>query len=932
MTIPWISILHIFAAQAVRDLQGQLELQIDTGADDEEATTASQHLTANLPELPTDCSSGTLALKGMYQVTKHHAVEDRCKVMADAAELYLDSPLTFQHSVSFHGSLRIIGRGSRRGCLNISEDCTIYAEMNFSGCVKEEGEGGDRFGGAVRVGGMFLQESAWVSFHSCHVRGSGSAGGALFAGNGVQLKGTYFQNCSAGALGGGIYIQKGGLKQLAGTVSYKDCRSAEMGGAIRIDAGGLQQLAGTMSFENCESDDGGALAIKKDGLQQKSGVLRFQDCTASWGGCASISGDLISEGTMEFSGCTALNSGGALFADEGNSMFHGELRFHGCQAKLGNGGAIRFTGDLLSILSHANPVEFALCSSGGLGGAIHAHGNIELDHAVFHGCLSKSSASAVAVVGSLHASKLELIGTAEARSRQSDITTSLELIVGLLDCKDRETCKLKTADARLRVNNMTCPVGTGRAQRKDFVGCYPCEMGLTRLKGEANGSCDACPEDAERCEPSRVQMPAGLSINWTNLSQSVRCPNEGACPGGILHAMLGQQQPREEAPMCSDCHTGVGCAECDQHCARTDSSVLACAPCSTSSMAAAWKFVVYAGKGALLFALAARSVRAERKESSVYLNQLMAFTTVSFIILSAVRQTVAFSRLATWIRKAFDILDPIVNLAQDNMAVGPGRECIWAAMGFRKSLVLDHIFSSIVPSILMITLGFVREPVEVMIVGSNVFLPGFVACFGKYLVTFRFQPEGEVGGEALYPYLPDIPCAFLVVPIAILLCFVIPARGWIQTALSCKSPALPHVDYLTNVYKPECAAWEVERLIRKMLLTLTEVMLPVAVSPALQLSSVGMILLVSTSLHHLFQPYKEPLWNASEHALLSISSMMSYLTITLIAIDKHWARSDSVQTGLILAVTLLATATSGMMMAWIAKNMYHERTAAPRTE
>ena len=33
-----------------------------------------------------------------------------------------------------------------------------------------------------------------------------------------------------------------------------------------------------------------------------------------------------------------------------------------------------------------------------------------------------------------------------------------------------------------------------------------------------------------------------------------------------------------------------------------------------------------------------------------------------------------------------------------------------------------------------------------MVVGTNVFLPGFVAFFGKYLVMLRLRPEGEVGG------------------------------------------------------------------------------------------------------------------------------------------------------------------------------------------
>ena len=43
-------------------------------------------------------------------------------------------------------------------------------------------------------------------------------------------------------------------------------------------------------------------------------------------------------------------------------------------------------------------------------------------------------------------------------------------------------------------------------------------------------------------------------------------------------------------------------------------------------------------------------------------------------------------------------------------------------------------------------LAIKRDPWLAMVVGTNVFLPGFVAFFGKYLVMLRLRPEGEVGG------------------------------------------------------------------------------------------------------------------------------------------------------------------------------------------
>ena len=66
----------------------------------------------------------------------------------------------------------------------------------------------------------------------------------------------------------------------------------------------------------------------------------------------------------------------------------------------------------------------------------------------------------------------------------------------------------------------------------------------------------------------------------------------------------------------------------------------------------------------------------------------------------------------------------------------------------------------------------------------------------------------------------------------------------------------PYILFLTGSYKSECRAWEIERLVRKMLLSLLTATIPVSYSPALQMLVVSGILIVSMALHYHFMPYK----------------------------------------------------------------------------
>ena len=78
--------------------------------------------------------------------------------------------------------------------------------------------------------------------------------------------------------------------------------------------------------------------------------------------------------------------------------------------------------------------------------------------------------------------------------------------------------------------------------------------------------------------------------------------------------------------------------------------------------------------------------------------------------------------------------------------------------GFPTSLIYAHLFSTVFPLILIAALAIFKGPKLSLVLGVNVFLSGFTAAFGKYLIAFRCKPESE-GGNLLTPFLPEFPGA-----------------------------------------------------------------------------------------------------------------------------------------------------------------------------
>jgi len=150
--------------------------------------------------------------------------------------------------------------------------------------------------------------------------------------------------------------------------------------------------------------------------------------------------------------------------------------------------------------------------------------------------------------------------------------------------------------------------------------------------------------------------------------------------------------------------------------------------------------------------------------------------------------------------------------------------------------------------------------------------------------------------------------------------------SWIY-AVRTRSPkeTRPHVAYLIQAYRPECAIWEVERLMRKVLLALVATVLPVTLSPALQMEAVTLVLIASLVAHLYFWPYEADDWNRAEIGLLIVSLTITGMTTCLIANDLHWAKSALTQRLLVFLICAIAGGICIAMMVAFAMAYLAER-------
>jgi len=886
-------------------------------------------------------------------------------VIAEDAKLELFAPLIFNStSLEFQGNLAVVAKEPMEGsclrvlgqvvisgdffvkdCQNQITDTDEYAYgggihvlnmIQKSGRISIENCSSKSNGGAIYVRNSFIQEGGEMMIKHCH---AGYRGGGVFAlKNFTQNNGALqVEDCSAGWHGGALYAEES-FRQTAGSISLSNCRAGIDGGGLL--AGDFEQLGGAMRIESCKAKRaGGGLRTAWGKIFRQDGELHVRACGARNGGALYLFSEKVEQGESAIAvveDCSAEEDGGGFYISRYGAKAQisllGRLEFRNCSAG-GRGGGVFIEGKDGGEFV-APQMYFHHCRADREGGAVFAERSTKLGNVTLDNCDSGGS-GALTVYNDVNVSDLAVVTDVDVKGQA--IMSGGATVVESLNCtgSGEQMCEVASS-TNLSLPKLWCPdgaerTGTDGAQK---VACSPCGNGYIRLIQAVNPQCQPCPPQATQCVPTKLTMPAGMTVDANDFSIELYCPNPAACPGGYLLATSESTMSKEQVyqSMCDEGYVGDDCSKCAESHGKADYNPLTCLKCPTSP----WRSIIfYVVKDLILFASAVASTltaSAEKKHSAVLLNQLLAFATVANIVTTGVMQTRLFAGFHEDTRQVLQSLGLLANFAQAQADGGTSKDCLLRQFGIPTTLVYAHMFSSIFPVILVAALAILKGPKLSLVLGVNVFLPGFTAAFGKYLIAFRCKPESE-GGNLLTPFLPEFPGAAVVIPFAIVLCFVLGALGWWLAAQteakavpeSGKEPEMPpYVLFLTGSYKSECRAWEIERLVRKMLLSLLTATIPVSYSPALQMLVVSSILIVSMALHHHFMPYKVDMWNNIEFSLLVVALLLTSLTTALIANDLHFARSKFTASCLIVFMISLLAAICGTMILLVVLNIYRE--------
>ncbi|CAE7353253.1 CCR4 [Symbiodinium sp. CCMP2592] len=912
-------------------------------------------------------SGGAVRVSGSVEQHSGSLIVTNCSSMSSGGAIYVK-----ESYVQLGGSLAFAHCSSKRsgGAMYVEKSYQqLGGSVSFADCSSVDDDStvenlkkDDNYpsgGGGLFVGEALLQKAGLMRFENCSTKFHG--GGLLarkrkgwamngwlatLAGNSFLSRShsfepppirllqsgravMLFRNCTAAGRGGGAAVS--GRAKIQGSMLFDKCSTnVSHGGGLHVSH--ELELSGNLTATSCHSgDDGGGLHARR-GLRQIAGSMRFQDCSCQKkGGGIKVdkAGLRMSGGQRIFDNCSAEMSGGAIYVHYEGVELKGNISFKECRAKR-EGGAVfvQYRGFNESSAT-SSLLSFVNCTAGSRAGALQVGGNSSFSSPVHLSHCRDSSSTPFSVAGWLTLGRVDIVETGD-----QPVTVSADkLIIREANCSGAGQCQFSSV--KPEVPNLGCTLGRGRREDRaegalvsGEVGCRTCAAGRIQIdtfnKTVPNAPCVKCPGGTRLCTSDKVVMQRGYMVSQSNLSRHYHCPNKFACPGGDL--------PEAETAMCAEGYYGLGCTNClDSH-GPVDNTVLSCTPCPTTGSMWAWQVFFCIVKDVVIFVLAISGVMQaseEGKPSTVLLNQLMSFSTVAGTALSAVKQTGSFGKLSNRLQSMLVSSGMMVDVVQGGQSSGLSTVCLAEFVGLPKTLWMAHILRSATPALLIVVLSIYKDPWLALVVGANCFLPEFCAGFGKYLVCYRIEKEKR-GGELTCAFLPDIPAATATITGMIVLCFLLALFGWTKAALSKTSPKPPHVVYLTNAYKDKFAAWEVERLVRKMLLTLVGAVLPITLSPALQLGCLSVILVVSLVAYVHLLPYKQNAFNLIEAALLADALVIAALSNSLLANDSNWAKTESTNLILLFFTAFLSVAGAGLMLLLLIRAYLRERRMKPK--
>ncbi|CAE7812356.1 pmpB [Symbiodinium sp. CCMP2592] len=792
------------------------------------------------------------------------------------------------------------GRATERGgCLRaLRYQQGVGSSAVFEHCIVDGGGESDIGGGGAFLSNNFTQgPNSSVHFRSCR---STKRGGGLIAANYQQdvSSSAVFEDCLAADDGGGAHVSSNFTQGPNSSAHFRRCRATKHGGGLSV--AGYQQNAGSMAFfENCSADRGEGGGLQTRDLDA-NGSMHFKTCRAELGGGLMIAqcGAVHHRGSLVFEACNARNGGG-LYSNAGQGHF-ANLRFDACDAEVVGAAfsAIADDGAAMEVRME----ELWLLNAG------------------------RSNSKDFEVSGTLK------LGSTHVGSESSFgvyISARDLLLEDVMNCTKTPTCTFFANTSRSA--GFLCPLGTGVVDfdASEEFGCFACKPGSTQVQTTTNRSCSPCPDGALLCLAGELRMTRGLMVELENVSRSFHCPNEASCPGG--HVAKG----RVQVAMCEEGYRGQGCTSCSDGHAMADNSVFSCSACSQDRRMQVVQWITFLSQRSFLFALGAFSALGAKKagdlkQSSIYLNQLMAFATISNTILAAILQTKTAKDIKSEAANFF--FNAAAHTAEAASGQGSLRsassQCLLSYVGYEKTLWGAHLLEVVVAAGLMSSLSFMKDFRVALIAGINCFLPAIAADFGKYLVCFRLQPS-----DGLHcPFIPGFPGLAGATQVAVgLTVFMVAALWtWLSLSRSEEDPPPSHVVFLTSKYQPRYALFETERLIRKTLFTFIGALLPISSSPALQMGCLGMVVWMSLFLYCLYQPYHTPEWNWIEICLLFVAMLMILSVSTLLANEFHWGHSVPTQQSIIFTTAAVAAVASAIMTFRVMQELVREHRQAAK--
>lgn len=472
--------------------------------------------------------------------------------------------------------------------------------------------------------------------------------------------------------------------------------------------------------------------------------------------------------------------------------------------------------------------------------------------------------------------------------------------------------------------------------------CRRCANGYFQLQGGpkiVNGTIDGnlcvkVPQQTREASADKVRLRRGYMVEDSNISLSLHCPNEMACPGGRITTSGFSK-------MCETGYQGPGCVNCAQTHGRGSGDPFTCSRCATSTFRKAAEWTIYIFEQTVVFAISASGVifaGEQSYESTIYSNQLMSYVMVSLPVLRQLQNSKSFKTMAFYVQEIIEAFSIPVDVANGIGSEGQSAECLLDYVGISKTLYGgDAIFLMLALS-LMFLLSVMVDLWSAIVVAGNCYLPRLCFALGRHLACYRLHSEAH--GQKLH-------CGFekdvgMPMPVAIVLLgitFVGGAGSWLWLIRGEEHTSSPGVAYLTQPYKKECQSWEVTVLVRKVLLAVVCAVYPSSFNAVMQLQLIGTIVLVSLVMTMQNSPYVSEEHNRTEARLLILAMLMVLFTFCFHANEHSWTRTEGTQRSTLVFIVLLATGPAVVMSVRIVvalvrefMELYQEKNASQKTE